>query len=106
MDIIEQFQHQSEQYQEAIRRDERFRRLSREWVDRSVGDGYCYNFAWLGRPYADRPWDAHNNPKTAVNAFLMRDRRFVVDRAISDKLQISSCPGGFLRCVADREPGV
>lgn len=30
MDIIEQFQHQSEQYQEAIRRDERFRRLSRE----------------------------------------------------------------------------
>lgn len=51
--------------------------------------------------YSNRPWDASNNPKTAVDAFLARNKRFVVDTDISSKLQISACPGGYLKCVAD-----
>lgn len=245
MDIIEQYRLQSEAHQREIEQDTQFQQLSRDWVDRSVGVGYCYNFTWLGRPiiqypqdmaamqeliwevqpdviietgiahggglvfyasmleliggegrvlgieqhifpeiraelerhpmyrritmlegdsvseeivgkvadfvgagsrvmvaldsnhthahvlaeleryspfvtkgsylvvfdtlvnevdeahYANRPWDRKNNPKTAVDAFLKNNTRFVVDQAVSSKLQISSCPGGFLRCIAE-----
>lgn len=51
--------------------------------------------------YANRPWGADNNPRTAVRAFLAKNTRFEVDESISGKLQITSCSGGFLKCVAD-----
>lgn len=51
--------------------------------------------------YANRPWGANNNPGTAVEAFLAKNERFEADKSISSKLQITSCPGGFLKCVAD-----
>lgn len=51
--------------------------------------------------YVDRPWDETNNPKTAVHEFISANKRFEIDRAISDKLQITVCPDGFLKCVAD-----
>jgi len=48
-----------------------------------------------------RPWAPGNSPWTAVQDFLASDRRFEVDRAIHDKLQITVAPDGYLRCVAD-----
>lgn len=51
--------------------------------------------------YVDRPWDETNNPKTAVHEFIGNNKRFEIDHAISDKLQITVCPDGFLKCVAD-----
>lgn len=38
-----------------------------------------------------------NNPATAVKTFLKNNKKFVVDRAIADKLLITSAPGGFLK---------
>lgn len=51
--------------------------------------------------FGDRPWNKGNNPKTAVFEFLRTNDRFVVDRAIEDKLLISVAPGGYLRCIKD-----
>lgn len=53
------------------------------------------------RHYANRPWGADNNPGTAVAEFLSKNARFEADMSISGKLQISACPGGYLKCVAD-----
>lgn len=52
--------------------------------------------------YANRPWGADNNPGTAVEEFLSKNPRFEADMSISSKLQISACPGGYLKCVADQ----
>lgn len=51
--------------------------------------------------YSNRPWSADNNPGTAVAEFLQKNSRFKVDTSISSKLQISACPGGYLKCVAE-----
>lgn len=51
--------------------------------------------------YTDRPWGANSNPRTAVRAFLEKNSRFEIDESISGKLQITSCPGGFLKCIAE-----
>jgi len=48
---------------------------------------------------ADRPWGKGNNPKTAVWKFLGSNDRFVVDRGIENKLLITVCPDGYLKCV-------
>ncbi|TAJ29421.1 MAG: cephalosporin hydroxylase [Bosea sp. (in: a-proteobacteria)] len=47
--------------------------------------------------FPDRPWGRGNNAKTAVNEFLASDDRFVVDKAIEDKLLITVAPGGYLK---------
>lgn len=47
----------------------------------------------------ERPWGPGNNPKTAVHAWLEHHPEFEIDRAISDKLQISVAPDGFLKRV-------
>ena len=57
MNIIEQYQQQVERHQEEIRRDTKFHQLSREWMDRSIGCGYSYNFTWMGRPIIQYPQD-------------------------------------------------
>ena len=49
--------------------------------------------------YSDRPWDRGNNPKTAVHEFLRRNDRFSIDREVLDKLWITVCPDGYLKCV-------
>ncbi len=51
--------------------------------------------------FPNRPWDRGNNPKTAVWEFLKSNQRFVVDKDIDHKLQISVAPDGYLKCVAD-----
>jgi cephalosporin hydroxylase len=50
---------------------------------------------------AYRPWKRGDNAYTAVQAFLTRSDRFVVDREIEQRLQITVAPGGYLRCVRD-----
>ena len=47
----------------------------------------------------DRPWAKGNNPWTAVHSFLRANDRFVVDTSLADKLQITLCPDGFLKCL-------
>ncbi len=49
----------------------------------------------------DRPWGPGNNPKSAIDVFLKENARFEIDRSYDDKLHLSVCPGGFLRCVHD-----
>lgn len=49
--------------------------------------------------FRGRPWNKTNNPKTAVREFLRGNNRFVVDRAIEDKLLITVSREGYLRCV-------
>lgn len=46
---------------------------------------------------SDRPWGPGNNPKTAVKQFLRTNKHFKIDYKISDKLQITVAPEGFLR---------
>ena len=44
-----------------------------------------------------RPWGVGNNPWTAVQAFLKEDNTFEVDETITDKIVITSAPGGYLK---------
>jgi cephalosporin hydroxylase len=49
--------------------------------------------------FADRPWGRGNNPKTAVWEFLKNNDRFIIDKEIENKLQITVAPDGYLKCV-------
>lgn len=49
----------------------------------------------------DRPWSIGNNPKTAVHEFLKKNNRFKIDYQIENKLLITSCPTGYLKCIKD-----
>jgi cephalosporin hydroxylase len=45
----------------------------------------------------ERPWGIGNNPYTSVKTFLQKNKSFIVDDAIDNKLQISVAPGGYLK---------
>jgi cephalosporin hydroxylase len=47
----------------------------------------------------DRPWGKGNNPKTAVWEFLKKNHSFTIDKEIENKLLITMCPDGYLKCV-------
>ncbi len=49
----------------------------------------------------DREWGPGNSPLTAVQEFLKRTDRFVVDEQLERTLLISVAPSGYLRCVKD-----
>jgi len=51
--------------------------------------------------FPNRPWGKGNNPKTAVHEFLKLNERFIIDKQIQNKLQITVAPDGYLRCVSD-----
>jgi cephalosporin hydroxylase len=51
--------------------------------------------------FPGRSWGRGDNPKTAVQKFLRSTDRFVVDRSIEHKLQITVGPEGYLLCVKD-----
>lgn len=57
MNIIEEFQQQTMRHRAEIEQDTQFQKMSREWVNRSVGCGYYYNFTWMGRPIIQYPQD-------------------------------------------------
>lgn len=44
-----------------------------------------------------RPWGIGNNPLTSVNAFLQKNKNFIIDTAIDNKLLISVAPSGYLK---------
>ena len=44
-----------------------------------------------------KSWSKGNNPKTAVNEFLINNDEFIIDNNIDDKLLISNAPGGYLK---------
>ena len=44
-----------------------------------------------------RSWGPGNSPKTAVKEFLEKNLEFEIDKAMQDKLLITSAPDGFLR---------
>ena len=48
---------------------------------------------------ADRPWGKGNNPKTAVWEFLQNNDRFMIDKTVENKLLITVCPDGYLKCI-------
>lgn len=45
----------------------------------------------------ERPWGIGNNPKTAVTSFLQKNKNFVIDTNIDNKLLISVAPQGYLK---------
>lgn len=47
----------------------------------------------------NRPWGPGDNPLTALRAFLETTDAFEIDRTISDKLQITVAPDGYLKRV-------
>jgi len=51
--------------------------------------------------FPNRPWDKGNNPATAVEEFLTTNRRFKNDTNLTNKLCISACSTGYLKCVRD-----
>ena len=50
--------------------------------------------------FPDRPWDAGNNPKTAVHEWLKAHPEFEIDNHIDNKLLISVAPEGYLKRVS------
>jgi cephalosporin hydroxylase len=50
--------------------------------------------------FPDRPWGPGDNPKTAVRAFLKTTSRFEIDEEYENKLLLTVCPEGYLKCVA------
>lgn len=49
--------------------------------------------------FSNRPWDKGNNPKTAIREFLKNNKKFKIDKSIQDKILITSCPDGYLKCI-------
>jgi cephalosporin hydroxylase len=49
--------------------------------------------------FPKRPWGKGNNPHSAVKEFLRKNKRFKIDKEIENKLLITSCPDGFLKCI-------
>ena len=47
--------------------------------------------------FPNRPWGVGNNPRTAVNEFLVNNNNYVVDREIENKIMITVAAGGFLK---------
>ena len=67
----------------------------------SVGS-YCVVFDTIiedlpADMYPDRPWGPGNNPKTAVQAWLIAHPEFEIDKRIDHQLLISVAPDGYLR---------
>lgn len=52
-------------------------------------------------PQTHRPrsWGPGDNPKTAVNEFIKKNDRFVLDSYYNDKILITSDKGGYIKCI-------
>ena len=46
--------------------------------------------------FPDRRWGPGNNPKTAVMEYLKKNKNFVIDHEIENKLVITAAPSGYL----------
>ena len=47
----------------------------------------------------NRPWNAKNNPKSAVKKFLKDNNRFKIDKKLQEKLLITAAEDGYLKCI-------
>lgn len=47
--------------------------------------------------WKERPWSKKANPKTALDIFLKKNKNFIVDREIDNKLLITVARGGYLK---------
>ncbi len=64
--------------------------------------GYCVVFDTVIEAlpkgyYQDRPWDKGNNPKTAIDLYLLENPEMEVDKVIDAKLLVSAAKGGYLK---------
>ncbi|PWB64638.1 MAG: cephalosporin hydroxylase [Bradyrhizobiaceae bacterium] len=50
--------------------------------------------------FPDRPWGPGDSPKTAVREFLKSTERFQIDEEYENKLLLTVCPEGYLKCIA------
>jgi len=48
-----------------------------------------------------RPWGPGNNPKTALEQFLKKNKRFEIDKELENKLLFTCNPGGYLLCISN-----
>lgn len=55
------------------------------------------------QPHRSRAWGKGNNPMTALEQYLAREDRFVMDHDFDDKLLFSCNPRGYLKAVRDEE---
>jgi cephalosporin hydroxylase len=55
------------------------------------------------QPHRTRAWGKGNNPMTALNEFLVRDDRFVIDQNYDEKLLFTCSPRGYLRALRNAE---
>lgn len=49
--------------------------------------------------HLQRPWGISNSPMAGMNKFLSENDRFIIQNEVSDKLCITACPKGYLKCV-------
>ena len=66
----------------------------------SVGS-YCVVFDTIVEDmpadmFPERPWGPGDNPKTATWAFLEKNKEFIIDKAVQNKLLITVAPDGYL----------
>lgn len=47
----------------------------------------------------NRSWGKDNGPMSGMKKFLKETSRFVIDNEISDKIQITVAPEGYLKCI-------
>lgn len=52
-----------------------------------------------GKFFQNKPWGKGNNPATAIKIFLRKNKNFIADKKIENKLLITLIPGGYLKRV-------
>lgn len=54
---------------------------------------------WWGVSLPKRPWNKQNNAKQAVQEFISKNKRFVIDHSIEDKILLTVASSGYLKCI-------
>ena len=54
---------------------------------------------WWGASLPKRPWNKQNNPKQAVQHFLMKNKRFKIEKSVEDKILLTVASSGYLKCI-------
>lgn len=44
-----------------------------------------------------RPWSKGNNPKNAIDSFLKKNKKFIIDKSINHKQLLTNNPNGYLK---------
>lgn len=57
MNQIDEFNKEKELRIKAYEHDDEFKAISTKWLEKSMRNGYVYNYTWLGRPIIQNPVD-------------------------------------------------